>query len=341
MSETKTAFILGSIILLSIIVVYNLMKHNKSMKLGYNLLSSQPKSYKLSKFNDPIVGQLFHCDISIGGNIYNVIVDTGSYALNISNYKKTGTKLSKDNKFLVYGGNDISPEQCQSDASNPDMASEYIECAMIEWWKDKFVTDSDTIGSILYGGIPNILGLTKMTDNSLGTFLWDGNVSNLTLDFVNLTFNIDDTDTSGYDFVDRTFGAIQSTNEFYMYTPSSMSLNGTSLSQYYVIIDSGVSNMMMSSDLLQQVNEGDSLQIGFGKNISFNISVSDINTIGAVPYPVILLGNIHYDKYKLYLDGKKIGFKSPQTKLQSKSHYDNLKLSRNMSKYKSSMFKRF
>ena len=292
----------------------------KGLSRPVNFLGNSNKmSFPMTHHMDNIIGSQYFTDVVINGNTYNVLVDTGSPSMNLQDYKKTGTKSSKPNKFIVYGGQKITPDQCQSSQDTPSV---YTECAMIEWWNDTFnVVPSIQIGSVLYGGIPSIFGLSGSFDKSQGTFIWEDNTNlkNMTIDFPNGYFTINDDDTSGYDLLQRVsiLGVDPKvTNNFYSVIAQTLTLNGTNLdtSKYVIIIDNGTSECSMPQELLDQMNDNETLTVKLSDNTIFTLNPG--GSLGT--HPAIIIGNKYYGNMKLYMDGNHLGFKIPAQKVHSR-----------------------
>ena len=68
--------------------------------------SSLPLSYPLQALTGPQIGRQIFATINVGGNNYSVLVDTGSTALNLQNYKpgQYSSKSNLQDKYDVYGG---------------------------------------------------------------------------------------------------------------------------------------------------------------------------------------------------------------------------------------------
>jgi hypothetical protein len=299
-------YIIFLLLVLVLVVVLVIFLYKRKINEGSNQVV-----FPFESITKPNLGAQLYSNMNIGGNNYVILIDTGSIPTILQKYTP-GKKAAKDsapNRFMVYGGTKTTPDQCKAWVTDPNPPVEYSECAMVEWWDDYLGNVLPcTVGSVLYGGVPNIAGLTDANPPPPGYVSPQGIVSwknydNFSMDFVNKVLIFNDKDSKSYTFFNRipSIKAIPNiVSNFYIINTN---VNGK---DYYLILDSGIPGIEVPQELMNS-----SFSINIEDKFSLNIPGNSI--IGQSPSNnIIIVGNPIFtqNNLKILFAKDKIGIKT-------------------------------
>lgn len=298
-------------------------KHNKptnkqlDKKANYTLHVGVPKHnlptyhYKLHHVtNEKLISQYF-CELILiddkvptKSQTIHALFDTGSASF-VCRDLTVGTNSPIANIYNVYGPKPIPQHECTP--KNPL----YKECAYMSWKTVKLGDIPLLAGTVLEGGVPNLFGVANM--NTPHDALNWKHLKNITIDFPNTTFTLnDDDDANEYIMIPRVIFEPQ----YYCIKPLAISFNLKGVSShkqldpklYTILFDTGTPISGFDSSIYDLfTTHSERLHVKVCDNVTFRLTkYQDMGNSG-----LIVIGNVYLAHLKLLLTKEYVGLSIP------------------------------
>lgn len=309
-------------VILCIIILLLIWKYTHTSSIQSAVIK-----YPIIEKTSDMLGTQYYVKLPIDNQKYDVLLDSGSFNFIVNNLNTKNKLLVNKNKFVKYSPNiteTLTSDQCINFSEHPTTLTPiqndaYHACAVINEYTTDIFGFETIIGNIVYGGVTPILGLAQQIQNGVndsGTFDFYGNkLQNITIDFKNMIFTINDPDTKSFKYINRIpFPMTPDIIGPYLYECEIQSITITDdnkqetsviKNSYTVIFDTGTSTSIIPYSLILP-SKNSKIEIKFNNNVTMLLDNDNNNMMSNQ----IVIGNKYFKNKKLLLSNKFIGIQN-------------------------------